>query len=716
VFFWLWTLFVEIWKVFYEASLFILFGFVVAGALQHWISAKQVYRLLGRKKFSSILLASIAGIPLPLCSCSVIPAAMALRRRGASRGATVSFLISTPETSAESITLTYALMDLPMTIFRPVAALITALFAGLATEVFGPANDEPKPETGTDIISPEPDDACCQDSSQPPEPERPSYRVAFIELFDDLAYWILLGLVLAGLISALAPSDLVGKYLGSGLLPMLAMLVISVPLYVCASGSTPIAAALIMKGLSPGAALVLLLAGPATNIATMTIVWKFLGKRVLIIYVASIVVVSLLLGIYVDGYYQSRGIDPQMSVRQTTTWLPAWLKVVAALGFIGLLANSLRRTPVPKEILTVGRWTRQALAFFRITPRGALGLLVLFLIVSYFLTCFLVVRPGECGIVKQFGRIVRWENLGPGLHVHWPYPFETGEICDKQSIRSLQLGFTQQITVKGETVYPPIRHKRYLKSPARTRLSTWDKVERESYYLTGDENEIDIQTIVQYRVADPVRFLYGLENPETIVRNHTISILIDLVGSNKIDEVYTFLRRDLESEVFQRLEAMLRQQDTGIELVGVFLASVHAPPEVHFEFRDLASAREDKARFIHDADGVAAEQVYGASGEASQKINAAQSDFVDRVARTDGDTDAYRRLVMEYERDRQAMETRLVYETYDQVLPRARLYLGVSGAQLGFWRWESKATLSGEQQVEPAAPPGPTLEDILGPR
>ena len=123
---WLWTFALETWAVFYEASLFIIFGFLIAGAIHYWISPQRVTRLLGQRKFSSILLASIAGIPLPLCSCSVVPTALALRKRGASKGATCSFLISTPETSAESIALTYGLMDLPMTIFRPVAALITA--------------------------------------------------------------------------------------------------------------------------------------------------------------------------------------------------------------------------------------------------------------------------------------------------------------------------------------------------------------------------------------------------------------------------------------------------------------------------------------------------------------------------------------------------------------------------------------------------------------
>jgi len=358
---WLWQFVIETWAVFYQASIYILFGFLVAGAIQCWISPQSIYRLLGRRRFSSILLASITGIPLPLCSCSVVPTALALRKRGAGKGATAAFLISTPETSVDSIALTYGLMDLPMTIFRPIASLITAFVAGMATELFSGREQS----SGEDIQIPSEDspgekknDDCCE-TKQPTqllEKKQPGFGTAFWDLFDDMSYWLLLGLVLAGFIGAFMPPSMIENYLGPGLGPMLIMLVVSVPLYICASASTPFVAALILNGMSPGAALVFLLAGPATNMSTIVVLWKFLGKRVLMIYLLSIVVVALGFGIWVDNYYISREIDPKATMGKATELLPSWLKTVGAIVFIGFLCSSLKRTSVPTELKTVGKW------------------------------------------------------------------------------------------------------------------------------------------------------------------------------------------------------------------------------------------------------------------------------------------------------------------------------------------------------------------------
>ena len=352
----------ETWAVFFEASIYILFGFVAAGAIHCWIPASKIYQFLGKKKFSSILLASITGIPLPLCSCSVVPTALALRKRGASDGATVSFLISTPETSVESIALTYGLMDLPMTIFRPIASLITALIAGVGTLRFG-GSEKAREEKKAPVENPVAGQpaCCCPDptgtnSTDILQDKSRSFAQSFFELFDEIAYWLLLGLLLSGLIAAAAPQDWIAKYLGGGTGSMLMILLVSVPLYICASASTPVAAALILKGMSPGAALVFLLAGPATNIGTIMVLWKILGRRILFIYLISIVTVALILGHAVDAFYHVRGMDPQVTMAQPTHLVPHWVMWVGTLVFIALLARSLWRAPVPGEIKTLGRW------------------------------------------------------------------------------------------------------------------------------------------------------------------------------------------------------------------------------------------------------------------------------------------------------------------------------------------------------------------------
>lgn len=722
---WLWLWIVEIWKVIEEASLFLLFGFLVAGALHYWVPAKRVYQLLGKRKFSSILLASLIGIPLPLCSCSVIPTAVALRKRGATKGATVSFLISTPETGVDSIALTYALIDLPMTIFRPIAALITALVAGLATEVFG-RNDEGEgaAPVATPGSAPESCEHCpveeATDEGQHNhlkaiEVSRPaSYWGSFWDIFDDIAWWLTLGLALAGLISVALPSDLLERYLGTGLWPMLAALAVSVPLYVCAASSTPIAAALMAKGLSPGAALVLLLAGPATNIATIVVLWKFLGRRGTLIYLISIVAVSLLLGVYIDSYYQYRQIDPKAIVAQPLEWIPGWLQTLTALVFLGFMARSLWRTPPPAEMRSIGSWlgTRPGLTFMN--ARRAVILLIVLFLVAWLLTGFLIVKPGETGIVKRFGGIIR-SDLAPGLHLHWPAPIETGEVCDRDSVRTLQIGFTQKAEPGGVEVFPTLGHRRFLRMTPRTQMLPMQPIEKEAYLLTGDQNEIDIQAEVQYRVADPVRFLYGLEEPDRLVRDHTISVLVEFIGRNKVDEVYTFLRAEIEQEATRRLQGILAEQKTGIEFLGLYLVNVHAPPEVHAAFRDLASAREDRSRSMNDAQGLAAKLIYSASGEAAQALGEAEASRQEQVLLAEGASEAYLNLLKEYEMGPRVMTSRLLYETYENTLPGARLYLGIDRAQLGFWRWETGQLQSIESRPEPTPQRVPTLEEILSP-
>lgn len=719
----LWIFIVETWGVFLDASLFILFGFLIATAIHYWVSPARVYQLLGRNKVTAILLASVAGIPLPLCSCSVVPTAIGLRKHGASKGATVSFLIAAPETSAESIALTYGLMDLPMTLFRPIAALLTALLAGTATELFGdgrPKNQESLESENTDAQLDQASCECEPPENAVPKPLPRSFFGMFWELFDELSYWLLLGLVLSGLISALVPQSLIENYLGGGLLPMLVMLAVSVPLYICASGSTPIAAALILKGMSPGAALVFLLAGPATNVGTITILWKFLGKRILIIYLVTIAVIALAMGLYVDGFYQSRGIDPRITMGQPVEFIPDWLKIVAAWAFILLLWRSIRKAPVPREMKTALKWVLRAGQTVHLQPRRLAYLVALLFIASYLLTSVLIVQPGEVGIVKRFGKILR-DDLPPGLHLHLPYPLETSECLPVDSIRILTIGFLQDPTPGGSVVNPPVDSRRLFPVENRTLLGPMRKSERESYFLTGDENLIDIQTVVQYRIADPVLYLYGVEEAERIVRNHTVATLVELIGRNRVDEVYTFLREQIESEGRQKLMTLLERQKTGIEFLDLYLVNVHAPPEVHDAFRDLASAREDKSRLIHDAQGRAAESIQSASGEASSLLHQAEEYHVEQVFSSEGGSAAYRMTLEEYEQSPLAMRKRLLYETWERVLPEAKLYLwasGPEGAQFGLWRWDARK--SNQPESPGASGTGearqPILEDLLGPR
>ena len=275
---------------------------------------------------------------------------MSLRKQGASNGATTAFLISTPESGVDSISITYALLDPIMTVARPVSAFITAFAAGLTENLLGYKNSHLtlQPDLGCPI------DNCCDGSDCPPEVHNHHHSFAskiiagmtyaFGELWDDIAGWFLFGLLLAGGITLLIPEDFLSTYLGSGLPAMLLMLAVGIPLYICATASTPIAAALILKGVSPGAALVFLLAGPATNLASLTVLVGVLGKRATAIYLTAIAVMSVLLGLAVDQIYAGFGISAQAAVGQAAEILPAWLRWLGALAILALSLKPVSRT------------------------------------------------------------------------------------------------------------------------------------------------------------------------------------------------------------------------------------------------------------------------------------------------------------------------------------------------------------------------------------
>jgi uncharacterized membrane protein YraQ (UPF0718 family) len=255
---------------------------------------------------------------------------VSLRKQGASNGATTAFLISTPESGVDSISITYALLDPIMTVARPAVAFITAATAGIAENLFsyGQKSKNIPPDLSCPV------DGCCDGNDCPPEEHnrhhtmsdkiRAGFGYAFGDLWNDIAGWFFMGLLLAGIITALIPDDLLSRYLGSGLPAMLLMLAVGIPLYICATASTPIAAALILKGVSPGAALVFLLAGPATNLASLTVLIGTLGKRATALYLASIAVCSVLFGLIVDQLYLYWGISPQAMVGQASEVVPPW--------------------------------------------------------------------------------------------------------------------------------------------------------------------------------------------------------------------------------------------------------------------------------------------------------------------------------------------------------------------------------------------------------
>lgn len=286
----------ESWHVLAASAPYLLFGFLAAGVMHGFVSTQVVARHLGGGGVGSVVKAALFGVPLPLCSCGVLPAALDLRKRGASRGAVLSFLISTPETGVDSIALSWVLLGPMLTIFRPLAAFVTAVAAGILENAVG---REP-----TEMAVAPRACGCAPAPSLERLPVRGRLRTglsyAFGDLLKDLVPWLAIGFLAAGLIGAAVPQGALGQVLGAGPLAYLAMLALGIPLYLCATASTPIAAAFLLKGLSPGAALVFLLAGPATNTASIVALAGALGWRAATRYLATIAVVSVGMGALLD--------------------------------------------------------------------------------------------------------------------------------------------------------------------------------------------------------------------------------------------------------------------------------------------------------------------------------------------------------------------------------------------------------------------------------
>jgi uncharacterized membrane protein YraQ (UPF0718 family) len=274
---------------------------------------------------------------------------VSLRKQGANNGATTAFLISTPESGVDSISITYALLDPIMTVARPLVAFVTATVAGIAENLLG--NSGQNQRIIPDLSCPV--DNCCDGQNCDPETHRHHHTFfekikagvtyAFSDLWEDIAKWFLFGVLLAGFITVLIPDDIFSRYLGSGLSAMLLMLAIGIPLYICATASTPIAAALILKGVSPGAALVFLLVGPATNVASLTVVTGILGKRATAIYLGTIAVSAVFFGLVVDQIYSHMGISAQAMVGQASEVIPLWIQWAAAFLVLVLSIKPLYR-------------------------------------------------------------------------------------------------------------------------------------------------------------------------------------------------------------------------------------------------------------------------------------------------------------------------------------------------------------------------------------
>ncbi len=325
------SFFVDFATILGEMSPYLLLGFFFAGVLYAFMPRNKIEKYFSQNSFKSSFNAAIFGVPLPLCSCGVIPTGTALYRNGASKGGTVSFLISTPQTGVDSILATFSLLGLPFAIVRPIAALITGVTGGVITSKF----------TSSEKVDNEIKEEEKAESKSLKQKIYDVFHYGFVEFIQDISKWLVIGLLLAAVISALIPDDFFELLNLPPVMQMLMILVVSIPLYICATGTIPLAAILILKGISPGAAFVLLMAGPATNAATITMIGKVMGKKALISYLGTIIAGALLFGVIIDYVFPVEWFTQitNMHLHHQHNTGSGWLQIISAVVLSLLIIN-----------------------------------------------------------------------------------------------------------------------------------------------------------------------------------------------------------------------------------------------------------------------------------------------------------------------------------------------------------------------------------------
>lgn len=331
----------DVWKTYISIAPYLFLGLVFAGLLHVVFKKDFVVKHLGKNDIFSVIKAAVLGVPLPLCSCGVIPTAIYLRRKKASKGATLSFLISTPQTGVDSIIATYGMMGPIFAIFRPIAAFVTGIIGGLFANVID-GKDEDTHNSAEDKFE---CDTC--EINQPHshsilEKISAGLKYAFIDFLDDITIQLIVGIIIAGLISFIIPDNFFADFGGDGFGGMLIMIVVGIPLYVCATASIPIAVSLILKGISPGAAFVFLVVGPATNAATITLISKTLGKKLIAVYLSVIAIFAILGGLLLNYIFDIVG-TPKLMMMDHHTKTTIVTKVIIGIFSILLLYSLIRK-------------------------------------------------------------------------------------------------------------------------------------------------------------------------------------------------------------------------------------------------------------------------------------------------------------------------------------------------------------------------------------
>lgn len=335
--------------LFLEMAQYILLGLLFVGLMNLFVTRELIIKHVGNNSILSVFKSALLGIPLPLCSCGVVPTSIHMVNNGASKPAVVAFLTSTPQTGIDSIIATYGMMGPVFGVFRPIAALMMGLISGITANLFTKKDDlKPKRLFSLDNM---------QLKQKPVKDSKYYYdkliKYPFFEFLDDISTHFIIGIIVAGIITFSIPENFFsGSLIGQGIAGMLLLLLVSIPMYVCATASIPIAVGLIMKGFSPGVAFVFLAAGPAVNAATLSLISKSIGKRTTVIYVTMISIMSILFGLLLDWIFLVSGINVMTQIAHFHghdmghVGLFQW--ILGVLFFVLLVLSIYRKFIAPK--------------------------------------------------------------------------------------------------------------------------------------------------------------------------------------------------------------------------------------------------------------------------------------------------------------------------------------------------------------------------------
>ena len=715
-----------LWLSFLLLSPMLLLGLFLSGLFHVFISREAVLRWFRDESLNSVSTSALIGVPMPLCSCSVVPVVAEMRRKGASRSACISFLITAPETGADSILVTNAFFGWIPAIFRPFVSYVTAVVAGIvcigliredqpapttteahehehehgedhscghdhehdAHEKLVPEEDDcyiPLPalkdlaiermrELGTTVASwriiswlkpafyLERLDREAAERAQTPDPSsaaskyphlpnfktivRHIFRYGFVEIADDILFALLVGIALGGVIYLAIPTDLLdNEYARWFSYPI--MVIVGVPLYICASASTPIAAALVAKGFSPGAALIFLMTGPATNTGTVAIIVSQFGAKFATIYVSSVIVVTVVIGILLDVVLLASGFEIVVNLAKSESTAIAFTQIVCAAILFGLIvwrfrAGALKSgwddlwlnvrpvfEPVGRGLkrLAGGRDLLHALSF-RAPPVWIFLFAFALIYASSGLT---TIPPGHVGYGRIFGAVV-WQDLQPGLHYLGPPPMVQ---VDKWPIKQVKT-----VSIASDTEF-----------------------------VTGDLNLVRLDTALQYRVANPYVYHYRMNNAAHILADVAREALRVFVGARSLESLLNIERAKLESYVLQYLkESKQSELMDSIDMIKASLLSIGPTGETIKAFREVSSAQEDRERIIVNGQRLLVTVTPRAHGNAQYELKVAEGQAFQTVTKARAEADALKRISNSLDGSRDVLEYMLWREKLETAL------------------------------------------------